>query len=72
MWNRLRTLVIKELQAILRDPAALRLLIMPVMLQTLLFPFAATLDVRNASRLCENASSSSELAYSPEVFRRWV
>lgn len=59
MWNRLRTLVIKELQAILRDPAALRLLIMPVMLQTLLFPFAATLDVRNASVAVLNQDSGA-------------
>lgn len=49
MWNRLRTLIVKELQALARDPAALRLLIMPVMLQVMLFPFAATLDVRDAS-----------------------
>ena len=27
---------------------------------------------RYRPRLCENASSSSELAYSPEVSRRWV
>lgn len=49
MWNRLRTLIVKELQALTRDPAALRLLVMPVILQVILFPFAATLDVRNAS-----------------------
>ena len=49
MWNRLRTLIIKELQALTRDPAAIRLLIMPVILQVLLFPFAATLEVRDAS-----------------------
>ena len=49
MWNRLRTLIVKELQALTRDPAAVRLLIMPVILQVILFPFAATLDVRDAS-----------------------
>lgn len=57
MWNRLRTLIVKELQAIARDPAALRLLIMPVILQTVLFPFAATLDVRNASVAVLNEDS---------------
>ena len=64
MWNRLRTLILKELQAILRDPAALRLLIMPVILQTVLFPFAATLDVRNAAVAVLNedrGSASTEI-----------
>ncbi len=59
MWNRLRTLILKELQAIARDPAALRLLIMPVILQTVLFPFAATLDVRNASVAVLNQDSGT-------------
>lgn len=64
MWNRLRTLILKELQAILRDPAALRLLIMPVILQSVLFPFAATLDVRNAAVAVLNedrGSASTEI-----------
>ncbi|HZF97454.1 MAG TPA: ABC transporter permease [Pseudoxanthomonas sp.] len=48
MLQRLQTLVRKELQALLRDPNSRRLLILPVLLQIVLFPFAATLDVRNA------------------------
>lgn len=44
---RLFALVRKELQAILGDKQSLRLLIMPVLLQVLLFPFAATLEVKN-------------------------
>ncbi len=44
---RLFGLVKKELEAILGDKQSLRLLIMPVLLQTLLFPFAATLEVKN-------------------------
>lgn len=59
MWSRLRTLIVKELQAIARDPAALRLLIMPVILQTVLFPFAATLDVRNAPVAVLNQDSGA-------------
>lgn len=47
MKHRLVTLVRKELQALFRDPQSRRLLIMPVILQLLLFPFAATLEVRN-------------------------
>ncbi len=46
---RLRALIKKELQAILGDKQSLRLLIMPVLLQLLLFPFAATLEVKNNS-----------------------
>lgn len=47
--HRIRALVLKELQALLGDPSSRALLLMPVILQTLLFPFAATLDVTNAS-----------------------
>jgi len=46
---RIRALVLKELQALFGDPSSRALLMMPVLLQTLLFPFAATLDVTNAS-----------------------
>lgn len=44
---RLRALFTKELLAIFGDKQSLRLLIMPVLLQVLLFPFAATLEVKN-------------------------
>jgi ABC-2 type transport system permease protein len=47
--NRIRTLVIKELQSLLNDRSGRVLLFMPVILQTVLFPFAATLEVKNAS-----------------------
>ncbi len=46
---RLRALILKELQAVLGDKQSLRLLIMPVILQLLVFPFAATLEVKNNS-----------------------
>ena len=46
---RIHALVLKELQSILGNPSSRTLLIMPVILQTLLFPFAATLEVKNAS-----------------------
>ncbi len=49
MQNRLFTLVRKEMQALLRDKQSRRLLIVPVILQLLLFPFAATLEVKNAT-----------------------
>lgn len=44
---RLAALIRKELAAVLGDKQSLRLLIMPVILQVLLFPFAATLEVKN-------------------------
>lgn len=47
MIHRLVTLVRKELQSLLRDPQSRRLLIAPVILQLLLFPSAATLEVKN-------------------------
>lgn len=49
MFHRLLTLIIKEMQALLRDPQTRAILIMPVILQVLLFPFAATLEVTNAT-----------------------
>jgi ABC-2 type transport system permease protein len=47
MLYRIRTLILKELQALLRDPQGRALLIAPVVLQMALFPFAATLEVKN-------------------------
>ncbi|TKI05379.1 ABC transporter permease [Martelella alba] len=49
MLHRLWTLIIKELQVLLRDPQTRAILIMPVILQAVLFPFAATLEVKHAT-----------------------
>jgi ABC-2 type transport system permease protein len=46
---RIHALVVKELQSVFGNPSSRTLLIVPVILQTLLFPFAATLEVKNAS-----------------------
>ncbi len=46
---RLWTLIVKEMNIIFGDISTLRLLMMPVILQTLLFPFAATLDLKNST-----------------------
>lgn len=64
MFPRLRALVIKELQALLRDPQSRRVLILPVILQTALFPFAATLEVKNNTLALfnrDNGAASIEL-----------
>jgi ABC-2 type transport system permease protein len=47
MYSRVIALIKKELRALLGDKSSLRMLIMPVVLQILLFPFAATLEVKN-------------------------
>ncbi|WJV55363.1 ABC transporter permease [Prodigiosinella aquatilis] len=49
MFYRLWTLIRKELQSLLREPQTRTILIMPVIIQVVLFPFAATLDVTNAT-----------------------
>lgn len=47
MFRRLLALVWKELQAQLRDVDSRRLLIIPVILEVALYPFAVTLEVKN-------------------------
>jgi ABC-2 type transport system permease protein len=49
MWYRLWRLIVKELQAVVGNRQGRFMLIMPVILQTLLFPFAATLEVKNST-----------------------
>jgi ABC-2 type transport system permease protein len=46
-FRRLMALVRKEMQALLRDPDGRKLLIAPIIMQLILFPFAATMDVTN-------------------------
>jgi ABC-2 type transport system permease protein len=57
MLQRLIRLIIKELLAILGSRQGRSMLIMPVILQTLLFPFAATMEVKNATLLIFNQDS---------------
>jgi ABC-2 type transport system permease protein len=47
MWLRLRIAIVKELISYLRDPATRRFLIGAPIFQTIIFAYAATLDVRN-------------------------
>lgn len=49
MLYRLWTLIRKELQSLLREPQTRAILIAPALIQVLLFPFAATLEVTNAT-----------------------
>jgi len=66
---RIRALVLKELQSTFGNPSSRTLLIMPVILQTLLFPFAATLEVKNASLAIYNRDTG---AASNELVQRFV
>jgi ABC-2 type transport system permease protein len=64
MFSRIGTLIVKELQALLRDPQSRAILIMPVLLQLGLFPFAATLEVTNNTLAVfneDNGQASFEL-----------
>ena len=49
MWHRLITLIKKEFQALLRNPQSRIILFMPVIMQLILFPFAASLEVKNST-----------------------
>ncbi|HEY0341291.1 MAG TPA: ABC transporter permease, partial [Steroidobacteraceae bacterium] len=47
MWGRLYAIVVKELWAILRDPRARIILIVPPLTQLFVFGLASTLEVKN-------------------------
>jgi ABC-2 type transport system permease protein len=62
MFSRILTLIIKELEMLLQDRQSRMVLIMPVLLQLALFPFAATLEVRNNTLAIFNEDSGFESA----------
>jgi ABC-2 type transport system permease protein len=47
MWLRIRSLIVKELLAVVRSPGGRRALFMPTIVQMIIFPFAATQEVTN-------------------------
>ncbi|MBD9625802.1 MULTISPECIES: ABC transporter permease [Ensifer] len=53
-WTRLKALIVKELLAVLRDPKGRTVLIVPPILQLLVFSYAATLEVTNVDVLVLN------------------
>jgi ABC-2 type transport system permease protein len=69
MYHRLWTLIRKELQSLLREPQTRTILILPVVLQVILFPFAATLEVTNATIAIYNQDNGS---YSVELTQRFA
>ncbi|MGZ4956002.1 MAG: ABC transporter permease [Methylobacter sp.] len=60
MFSRIVTLIIKELQTLLQDKQSRMILIMPVILQLALFPFAATLEVTNNTLAVFNEDGGKE------------
>jgi len=67
MLYRLLRLIRKELQVVMGDKKTRLMLVMPVLLQTLIFPFAATLEVRNATLAVYNQDAG---AASQELLQR--
>lgn len=57
MWQRIIALVIKELLAILRDPRGRMVIIVPPLLQLVVFSYAATLEVKNVDIVILNRDS---------------
>lgn len=47
MWGRLRAIIVKEIWAILRDPRARLILVVPPLMQLFVLGFASTLEVKN-------------------------
>ena len=53
-WTRLKALIVKELLAVLRDPKGRTVLIVPPIMQLLVFSYAATLEVTNVDVMVLN------------------
>ncbi len=67
IWHRIAALIVKELQTLLRDRQGRFLLIGPVVLQLAIFPFAATLEVKNNTLAILNQDTGAE---SSELIQR--
>lgn len=69
MLSRIAALIVKELLAILRDPRGRMVLIVPPLLQLVVFSFAATLDVENVRMAVLNQDPGK---WSHELVQRFV
>lgn len=69
MWNRIKSLIIKEMQIILRDRKTRIILIVPPVLQIFLFAFASTLEVKNVTLGILNRDDGVDSAQLIERFR---
>ncbi len=59
MLDRIGTLIVKELRALVRSPQSRMLLLMPVFLQIAIFPLATTLEVRNSTLAVYNEDAGA-------------
>jgi ABC-2 type transport system permease protein len=60
MFSRILALIIKELEMLLQDRQSRAILIVPVLLQLAVFPFSATLEVKNNTLAVYNEDSGRE------------
>jgi ABC-2 type transport system permease protein len=60
MWTRLKALIAKELLVILRDPRGRVIIIVPPILQLIVFSFAATLEVKNVDIAIFNQDAGAQ------------
>jgi ABC-2 type transport system permease protein len=67
MWTRVRSLIVKELLALLRDPKARLVLIVPPIVQLLVLSYAATLEVKNVDLAVLNRDAGR---YGHELLQR--
>lgn len=68
MFSRILTLIIKEMEMLLQDRQSRMVLIMPVLMQLALFPFAATLEVKDNTLAVYNEDAGRE---STELMQRF-
>jgi drug efflux transport system permease protein len=68
-WGRIYALLIKEILAVWQDPKSRAVLIVPAILQLVVFSFAATLDIKNVSVA---VSDKDYGRYSYELIQRFV
>ncbi|WP_340691442.1 ABC transporter permease [Hyphomonas sp.] len=60
MWHRIRSLIIKEMLAIWRDPKGRAVIVVPPLLQLVIFAFAMTMEVRNVDIAVLNLDTGSQ------------
>ena len=68
MWQRGRTLIVKEFLAVWQDKKSRTVLIIPPIIQLLVFSFAATLEVTNVSMVVWNEDSGK---YSRDLIEKF-
>src|ERR1043166_6866172 len=69
IFHPIATLIVKELQTLLQDRQGRMLLIVPVLLQLAIFPFASTLEVKNNTLAVFNEDAGAE---STELIQRFA